>query len=81
MNSKYKTNYLNPKVAHPRRLYGVKIMKIRAIENLTLGAPLRRRELFFLHLAYLLHGWARSLENDLSMTAHSTFYATFHFQV
>ncbi len=29
--------YLSLKVANPERLYGVKIMKIRAIENLTLG--------------------------------------------
>ncbi len=29
--------YFNPKVALPQRLYGVKIMKIWAIENLTLG--------------------------------------------
>jgi hypothetical protein len=27
----------SPKVTYPERLYGVKIMKIRAIENLTLG--------------------------------------------
>jgi hypothetical protein len=27
----------NPKVIYPERLYGVKIMKIGAIENLTLG--------------------------------------------
>jgi hypothetical protein len=29
--------YFNPKGAHQRRLNGVKIMTIRAIENLTLG--------------------------------------------
>ncbi len=29
--------YFSPKVTYPERLYGVKIMKIRAIENLTLG--------------------------------------------
>jgi hypothetical protein len=29
--------YFNPKVALPQRLYGVKIRKIRAIENLTFG--------------------------------------------
>ncbi len=29
--------YLSPKVTNPERLYGVKIMKIQAIENLTLG--------------------------------------------
>jgi hypothetical protein len=29
--------FFSPKVAHPRRLYGVKIMKIQAIESLTLG--------------------------------------------
>ncbi len=29
--------YINTKVAHRERLYGVKIIKILAIENLTLG--------------------------------------------
>jgi hypothetical protein len=29
--------YFNPEVAHTVRLYGVKIRKIRAIENITLG--------------------------------------------
>ena len=29
--------YFSPKVTNPERLYGEKIMKIRAIENLTLG--------------------------------------------
>ncbi len=29
--------YFNPEVAHTKRLYGVKIKKIRAMENLTLG--------------------------------------------
>jgi hypothetical protein len=29
--------YFSPKVAHPERLNGVKIIKIQAIENLTLG--------------------------------------------
>ncbi len=32
-----KTVYYSPKVAHPYRLYGVKIMKIQAIENFTFG--------------------------------------------
>jgi hypothetical protein len=29
--------YFTPKVTYPERFYGVKIMKIGAIENLTLG--------------------------------------------
>ncbi len=29
--------YFSPKVTYPERLYGVKIMRIRAIKNLTLG--------------------------------------------
>jgi hypothetical protein len=29
--------YFRPKVTYPERLYGVKIMKIRMIENLPLG--------------------------------------------
>ncbi len=29
--------YFSPKVTYPERLYGVKILKIQAIENLTLG--------------------------------------------
>ena len=37
LNILFKTFYFNPKVALPKRLNGVKIMKIRAIENLTLG--------------------------------------------
>ncbi len=41
-----KKMYFNPKVAHPMRLYGVKIMTIRAIENLTLG-HLNKRTLLY----------------------------------
>ena len=37
LNIFFKAFYFNPKVALPWRLNGVKIMKIRAIENLTLG--------------------------------------------
>jgi hypothetical protein len=29
--------YFSPKVTNPERLYGVKIMEIQAIDNLTLG--------------------------------------------
>jgi hypothetical protein len=37
LNIFLQTFYFYPKVALPERLNGVKIMKIRAIENLTLG--------------------------------------------
>ncbi len=37
LNICLKKCYFKPKVTFPQRLYGVKIMKIRAIENLTLG--------------------------------------------
>ncbi len=40
--------YFSRKVTNPERLYGVKIMKIRAFENLTLGPlyhPLRRKNI------------------------------------
>ena len=37
LNIKKIKKYFNSKIAQPYRLYGVKIMKIRAIEILTLG--------------------------------------------
>ncbi len=42
-------DYFSPKVTNPERLYGVKIVKIRAIENLTLGHLLKvhKNENFF----------------------------------
>jgi hypothetical protein len=36
LSKKVTSLYFSPKVINPEMLYGVKIMKIRAIENLTL---------------------------------------------
>jgi hypothetical protein len=45
MNIKYfYTNILDPKDALPERLYGVKIIKIREIENMPLGHLQLRNE-------------------------------------
>jgi hypothetical protein len=51
--------YFSPKVTNPERFYGVKIVNIRGIENLTIGQT-ARKILFMYSIPFLGIVWPQS---------------------